>query len=160
MGEHSAVQISTECATPDATIEAGRRLGERLEPGDVVLLSGDLGVGKTTLAQGIVAGYGIAEPVTSPSFALIHEYRLGPRLVVHFDPYRLEAAGALRDVGWEEYLGSGALMLIEWPERLGDSIPVPHIWVTIAHADGSTRRITLVSEPDTDIDRWSNLWTA
>ncbi len=100
-----------------ATERLGRWLGETARRGDALLLAGDLGAGKTTLARGLARGLGIAEPVTSPTFTIVNEYA-GRLAFYHFDLYRLEAA-ELAATGlpeyWEEPRG---LVAIEWPERL------------------------------------------
>ena len=97
----------------------GEALGARLTPGAVVTLQGELGTGKTTLVQAICRGYGVHEPVTSPTFALVHEYRAPRSAVRHLDLFRLEQPRELANIGWEDAFTAGALVLIEWPERAG-----------------------------------------
>lgn len=98
----------------------GEALGARLAPGTLVTIQGDLGAGKTTLVQAICRGYGVREPVTSPTFALVHEYRAPRSPVLHLDLYRLERPEELANIGWEDVVtAGGALVLIEWPERAG-----------------------------------------
>jgi tRNA threonylcarbamoyladenosine biosynthesis protein TsaE len=99
-------------------IEWGRALGRTLQPPVIVTLQGDLGSGKTTLARAICEGFGVHDSVTSPTFALVHEYHSPRAPVVHMDLYRLRGAAALRDLGVHELLASAALILIEWPELL------------------------------------------
>ncbi len=146
------------CPTPEETVAAGRDLGSRLRPGMAVLLEGEPGAGKTTLAQGIAEGYGIRDVVTSPSFALINEYRTGDRFMVHFDPYRLDPTSAFHDLGWQDYLGGDALLVIEWPERLGEHVPTPHLRVRIEVADDGTRRLTLSSNPIDYCAAFRDVW--
>ncbi len=146
------------CPTPETTRAAGRSLGARLQPGMVILLHGDLGAGKTTFAQGLAEGYGIGDRVTSPSFALINEYRTGDRHMVHFDPYRLEYAAAMHDIGWLDYVGGDALMVIEWPERLGDSVPIPYLRVRITASDDGTRSLELTSDPPDFVRTYEEAW--
>jgi len=104
-------------------VELGRRLAGELPPHGVVLLIGNLGAGKTTLAKGIVSGLGVAEPddVSSPTFTLIHEY--GEGRAYHIDLYRLEAARQVESLGLEELFDRDAMVLIEWGERFPELMP-------------------------------------
>ncbi|CAM3914033.1 tRNA (adenosine(37)-N6)-threonylcarbamoyltransferase complex ATPase subunit type 1 TsaE [Alicyclobacillus pomorum] len=113
------------------TNNLGQRLGELLEPGDVVLLSGDLGVGKTTFSKGVAKGLGVEDEVTSPTFTLVAEYE-GRIPLVHMDLYRLYEGGAvdadgvqaaLQSLGWEDYLEGDGAVLIEWPSGVEREIP-------------------------------------
>ena len=107
----------------DALWAWGVRYGAAARPPRVVTLAGDLGAGKTTLAQAICAGFGVTEVVTSPTFALVHEYASPLGEVLHLDLYRLEDALALESIGLEELLARDALVLVEWPERALGRIP-------------------------------------
>lgn len=118
------------------TIALGRELGARLRPGDVVLLFGPFGAGKTHLAKGIAASFGVDEAeVNSPSFVLINEYQAdrahGGVLIFHVDLYRLERPQELRSVGLEDALDPGALAIVEWAERAADRLPAEHLAVFI-----------------------------
>lgn len=97
----------------------GEALGAQLLPRAIVTLEGELGSGKTTLVQAICRGYGVRESVTSPTFALMHEYHAPRSAVLHLDLYRLEGPHELANIGWEDAFTSGAVVLIEWPERAG-----------------------------------------
>ncbi len=109
----------------------------------VVTLSGELGVGKTTLAQAICAGYGVTDAVTSPTYALVHEYSSPRSVVYHVDLYRLDTEPQLTHIGWDEIVNSNALTIVEWPERAGDRLP-PHVPIALAHELGDpSRRILL-----------------
>ena len=109
----------------------GEALGRSLRaaPATVIGFSGELGTGKTTLVQAICRGLGAAVPATSPTYALVHHYRAGERAVYHVDCYRLKTPGEARDLGFEDIMrdrgtgGSGAIVLIEWPERAGSWAP-------------------------------------
>ncbi len=105
--------------TPEETVQLGTKIGESLQPGDLVLLFGDLGSGKTTLTQGIARGLGVAEDeyVRSPSFTLINEYR-GRMPIFHIDLYRIESATQLENLGLEEILFSEGASIVEWAEKL------------------------------------------
>ena len=102
--------------SPEETFALGKRLAGRLRSGDVVALTGDLGTGKTVLVQGICAGLGVQEPVTSPTFTLVQEYR-GTVPVAHIDFYRLHAPGDIAGLDPDGIFESGAVVLIEWAER-------------------------------------------
>ena len=112
---------------------AARDLGERLEPGAVVWLEGELGAGKTTFARGLVQALGVPGPAPSPTYALVHHYdgRRGP--VYHVDCYRLGSPDEARDLDWET-LSTGDALLIEWPERGGSWVPRPSYRIRLAHA--------------------------
>lgn len=114
----------------------GRRFGAAAQPPLVVTIAGDLGAGKTTLVQAICEGYGVTEPVTSPTFALVHEYGAPRSPVLHLDLYRLEREHELDGLGWEELVNSHALVLVEWPERAGDRLPLEHVPITLEHVPG------------------------
>lgn len=110
-------------ASEAETVELGRRLAGELPPRGVVLLIGNLGAGKTTLAKGIVSGLGVAEAheVSSPTFTLIHEY--GEGRAYHIDLYRLEEARQVESLGLEELFDRDAMVLIEWGERFPQLLP-------------------------------------
>jgi tRNA threonylcarbamoyladenosine biosynthesis protein TsaE len=120
-----------------------RDLGERLEPGAVVWLEGELGAGKTTFARGVAGALGVAGPAPSPTYALVHHYdgRRGP--VYHVDCYRLGSPDEARDLDWETLI-TGDVLLIEWPERAGSWAPRPTLRVRLAHTpDAGLRQLEL-----------------
>lgn len=123
---------------PEETARLGRTLGLLVQEGHIICLSGELGVGKTTLAQGIAAGLGVREPVTSPSFTLVHEYQ-GRLPMYHLDLYRLEPEAAW-SLGLGEYLGRG-VAVVEWPERLGCLLPPEHLWVSMEVGEQGNERL-------------------
>ena len=118
----------------------GEALGTRLAAPAVVTLEGDLGAGKTTLAQAICRGYGVKDGVTSPSFALVHEYRSPRSPVLHLDLFRLAGPHELANIGWEDALAAHALVLIEWPERAGGEAPRDAMRLRLAHVPGAPDR--------------------
>jgi tRNA threonylcarbamoyladenosine biosynthesis protein TsaE len=123
-------------ASPAETEELGRRLGERLAPGDVVLLNGELGAGKTTFVRGVARGVGSAAPVASPTFQLVRVYP-GPLQLAHVDLYRIESSAGLADLGLDELSDQGAVV-VEW----GDRIDVPDAaLIEIEHLGGDRRLI-------------------
>lgn len=111
-----------------ATEAFALRLAYALKPGMVLALYGDLGAGKTTLTQFIAQSYGINRAITSPTFAIMMEYPIpSGGLLVHTDLYRMVQPEGLWDLGFQEYLESGARMVIEWPERAGRLLPQTNI---------------------------------
>jgi len=104
--------------SPEETRELGQRIGQLARPGTVLLLAGDLGSGKTCLAQGVGAGLGLPEeePVTSPSYTLMNHYS-GRLELYHFDLYRLEHPEDLDDLGFSEYLSGDGIVIVEWSQR-------------------------------------------
>jgi tRNA threonylcarbamoyladenosine biosynthesis protein TsaE len=126
--------------TREALIEWGEHLGRASHPPLVITLAGDLGAGKTTLAQAICRGYGVTEQVTSPTFAIVHRYDAPRAPVYHLDLYRLSGPSELTNIGWDEIVSSHALVLIEWPERARGVLP-DHVPIDLEHdpADASRR---------------------
>jgi tRNA threonylcarbamoyl adenosine modification protein YjeE len=134
-----------------ATTALGTRIAAGLGVGDAVALRGDLGAGKTTLARAILRGLGVREDVPSPSFTLVQHYET-PRLAVrHYDFYRIETPDELNELGLDEALDDGAV-LIEWPERAPEYIPADALHVELTVAGDHDRRARL-SGPK----RWAQL---
>ncbi len=134
-------------ANEDETIALGRRLGGMLRRGTAVLLIGQLGAGKTTLAKGIVDGLGAAPPdeVSSPTFTLIHEYG---RSVYHIDLYRLDTEAELATLGLDEIFDrDDAVVLIEWGERFPRLMPAGRVEIRIESENGDDRAITVSGLP-------------
>jgi tRNA threonylcarbamoyladenosine biosynthesis protein TsaE len=131
-------------ATEEATIALGERLAGELPRCGVVLLIGNLGAGKTTLAKGIVAGRGAADPeeVSSPTFTLIHEY--GGGKVYHVDLYRLEEPREVATLGLDELFDRDALVLIEWGERFPQLLPAERIEVYVRALENDEREIEVI----------------
>lgn len=126
--------------SPEQTQRLGVRIGELLKAGDLVCLAGDLGSGKTTLAQGIARGWGSLDRVTSPTFVLINEYRRADTSILyHFDAYRLSGVGEAVDIGLEELLESAGPVLIEWPERVAEVLSPNRIWISLRWVDDLRR---------------------
>ena len=121
-----------ESFSANDTYQFGRLLGEKLKPGAVVCLDGDLGVGKTVFVKGVAAGLGITEPVVSPTFTIVCEYKEGRIPMYHMDVYRIEDPEELYEIGYEEYLFGDGVCLIEWSELIRELIPAEAIRVKIA----------------------------
>ena len=121
----------------EATARWGEALGRLLRAGDVIGLVGDLGAGKTTLAQAIALGMSIRAPVTSPTFTLIQEYP-GPIPLIHLDPYRLERPEDLYDIGLDEYFERGGVVMVEWADKVAALLPPDRLTLRleIVAADG------------------------
>lgn len=118
--------------TRDALVAWGEAIGRELRAPMVLALTGDLGAGKTTLAQAICRGYGVVEPVTSPTFALAHEYASPRGPVLHLDLYRLEDDRALDSIGLDELLTRDALVIVEWPDRAAGRLPASTRWMQLS----------------------------
>lgn len=133
---------STDSASPDLRLREpdlgdwGERFGRDAAVPLVVALQGDLGAGKTTLARAICRGFGVADDVTSPTFALVHEYAAPRAPVYHLDLYRLDGPRDLTNLGWDDIMSDRALVLVEWPERAGDRLPPSTVRLHLAHVDG------------------------
>lgn len=123
----------------------GEQLGKAATAPLVVTLTGELGVGKTTLARAICRGYGVEEEVTSPTYALIHEYRAPRSAVFHIDLYRLDSAEQLTNLGWDEIVSSRSVVLIEWPERAGARLPEDHLPIDLDYVEGDPERRILLA---------------
>ncbi|MGI8671597.1 MAG: tRNA (adenosine(37)-N6)-threonylcarbamoyltransferase complex ATPase subunit type 1 TsaE [Luteitalea sp.] len=125
------------------TARIAEALAARLQPGDVVLIRGDLGAGKTAFVRGLAVGLGAADDdVSSPTFTLMQEYRGGRLPVYHVDLYRLERAADVEDLGLEDVEMGDGVLAVEWPERLARSLP-DAIAVEIAIVGDSTRDIRI-----------------
>lgn len=128
----------------EETIALGRQIAAELKPPALVLLSGDLGAGKTTLTKGIASGLHAAkeEDVTSPTFTLVHRYE-GEARVYHVDLYRIGDAHDFETLGLEDVFSENAIVLVEWPERMAVRTEWPIMRIHLEHVDESTRRITI-----------------
>lgn len=127
------------------TVRLGVRLGELLQVGDMVCLSGDLGAGKTTLAQGVGRGWGTAVRVTSPTFTLVNQYpRLKDgRILYHIDCYRLESPGDVATAGLEDIFDYDGAYLIEWAERIATILPTDRLTIELSYINETKRNLHL-----------------
>jgi tRNA threonylcarbamoyladenosine biosynthesis protein TsaE len=147
--------VTVRSGSADATRRLGEGLGRLAEPGDVFLLQGDLGAGKTTFTQGFAVGAGTDELVNSPTFVLMNEYR-GRLPVYHADLYRLDTPEEVAALDLANASLDGAL-LVEWPERGDGLLPTGHLLVQIEHAGIQDRVITLVPRGERAEDLLQNL---
>lgn len=135
-----------ESFSPEDTFALGVRIGERARPGQIYMLNGDLGVGKTVFTQGMAMGLQIDENVSSPTFTIIQEYESGRLPLYHFDVYRIGDVEELEEIGCDDYFFGNGICLIEWAERIRDCIPAGAMAVTIEkdpQKGFDYRRITL-----------------
>lgn len=140
-------------ASVEQTERLGVRLGQLLEPRDVLCLAGPLGAGKTAMARGVGRGWGTSLRVTSPTFTVVNQYpRLGDgRILYHVDCYRLSDEGDIVTAGLEDVLDSDGAIMVEWPERIEAWLPDDRLWIQLRHMDQTRRglRITASGERST-----------
>lgn len=142
----AVLQVVTESS--DQTESLGEVLGAWLQPGDVVLLHGDLGTGKTTMTKGIARALGVRDTVSSPSFALVNEYALPLLPLFHLDLYRLDDPADLESIGFTELTSTeDAIAIVEWPERAGAMLPERYLLIEMAHAGEGRRNLRVSGVP-------------
>ena len=124
----------------------GAKLAQFLRPGDVVLLEGDMGAGKSEFARGVARGLGVSGPVPSPSFTILNVYDEGRLPLYHFDWYRVEDAQEIREMGMDEQLGGDGVALIEWSQRAAEILPETCLRVVIRPIDEETREIAFLPQ--------------
>ena len=128
------------------TRKLGEKLAENLQPGDVVLLEGELGAGKSELTRGIARGLGVTETVTSPSFTILNVYESGRCPLYHFDWYRLESAEELYELGMDEYLGGDGIAVVEWPDRCPEAAPEKSILIRMRVLGENEREVSMAGD--------------
>ncbi|HMK96380.1 MAG TPA: tRNA (adenosine(37)-N6)-threonylcarbamoyltransferase complex ATPase subunit type 1 TsaE [Acidimicrobiales bacterium] len=137
-GHAHDLSLEALAATPEATRRLGAALATVLQPGDTVLLGGDLGAGKTTFVQGLAAALGVSEPVTSPTFVLVHQYTTGSGWdLLHADLWRLEQLREVVDLALPEQLEEGAAAIVEWGQRAAPALAPDCLHVVIDFAPGA-----------------------
>jgi tRNA threonylcarbamoyladenosine biosynthesis protein TsaE len=129
----------------DELVAWGEALGRATYPPLVVALSGPLGAGKTVLAQSICRGYGVIDVVTSPTYALVHEYASPRSTVYHLDLYRLGGPDELPALAWDEIMSAQALVLVEWPERARERLPSGHLPIDLEYVAGDAEHRYLLA---------------
>ena len=138
-----------ETRSPEETFALGKSIGEAAKPGQVYTLNGDLGVGKTVFTQGVAAGLGITEPVSSPTFTIVQVYEEGRLPFYHFDVYRIGDIEEMEEIGYDDYFFGEGVCLIEWAQLIEEILPENRIAVTIEKdlSQGfDYRRITIEGE--------------
>lgn len=127
----------------EETRALGFRLAKQLQPGDVIILLGDMGAGKSELTRGIARGLGIEGYLPSPSFTIMQMYETGRLPLYHFDWYRLESSEELYELSMEEYLYGSGVAVVEWPSMAEDAVPESHLEISLSPCAEDERTITL-----------------
>ena len=127
--------------SPEETIALAERIGALLRPGDCIAYRGDLGAGKTTFTRGLALGMGLGDCVTSPTFALVHEY--GGGKLIHFDMYRIMDENELETTGFYDYPQAESVFAVEWSENIDAALPPHTMHITLEYTGDESRRITL-----------------
>ena len=141
---------------PDETRKSAAALAELLIPGDVVSLTGELGAGKTAFVQGAARALGVQEPVVSPTFVLVREYR-GEMPIYHVDVYRLDRLQEVHDLGFEDLLDPAGVVFVEWGDAVEALLPDSHLRVEITSPDEQTRRLKVTARGPSWASRWERL---
>ena len=124
-------------------VALGRAFSAALEAGDVLGFVGDLGAGKTHFIRGVLEGLGASDPAASPTFSLVHEHADGRLPAAHFDFYRMKSEDEALGMGWDEYLSSGKVLLVEWADRFdGALMPAGTHWLVLRHSGENTRTVS------------------
>lgn len=131
----------------EETEQFAEQIAARLHPGHVIACRGGMGAGKTAFARGLARGLGLTDGVSSPTFALVHEYTMGKTPLYHFDMYRVHGFDELYSTGFFDYMEQGGVILIEWSENVEGALPEPVITLTIDRVDENTRNIRLEGGP-------------
>lgn len=122
----------------------GLEIAEKLQPGDVIALVGDLGTGKTALTRYIAEGLGVTETISSPTFTIVKEYSSGRIPLFHFDVYRLSDGEELLDIGADEYLNGNGACIIEWADIVADVLPDDAIIIQLLYGENEGERIAVI----------------
>ncbi|MGE5626933.1 MAG: tRNA (adenosine(37)-N6)-threonylcarbamoyltransferase complex ATPase subunit type 1 TsaE [Solirubrobacterales bacterium] len=128
----------------EKTMELGIKIGKLVKPGDILCLDGELGSGKTHLAKGIALGLNINEHITSPTFTIVNEYK-GRVKLYHFDVYRIDDPDEIEAIGFDEYIFSDAVSIIEWSDLIQDLIPKERVNIIIKKVPGKDENFRSVS---------------
>lgn len=133
--------------SPEETEALGEKIGGKLNGGEVIALFGEMGAGKTALTRGIARGLGVSGGVSSPTFALVHEYR-GRLPVYHFDMYRIESWDDLYSTGFFDYLNSGGVLIVEWSENIENALPENAVRLHLRRGETDSQRILTLEGMD------------
>lgn len=144
------ITVTTHSA--EETTAFAEKIGKKLKSGDIIAFRGGLGAGKTTFTRGLAIGMGLPDEVSSPTFALVNEYR-GKTTLCHFDMYRITSGEALETTGFYDYLSDGCVAAVEWSENIEEFLPENIITVTIEYKDENERMISVEGD-----ERFDNSW--
>ena len=129
--------------SPEETIAFAQKVGKLLRKGDMIAYRGGLGAGKTTFTRGLAVGLGLPDNVTSPTYAIVNEYRGEEISLYHFDMYRIEGGEELESTGFCDYPREESVFAVEWSENIAEELPDDTIYIDIENVDESTRKITV-----------------
>ena len=146
------IRITTH--SPEETIAAAEKLGRLLRPGDMIAYKGGLGAGKTTFTRGIAIGMGLGDNVTSPTFALVNEYRGDKITLYHFDMYRIMDEEGLESTGFYDYPFDENVAAVEWSENIAEYLPKNTVYITINRLSELEREI-IIEDGDRFADSWN-----
>ena len=135
--------IKIKTSSPEETIAAAEKLGGLLKAGDMIAYKGGLGAGKTTFTRGLAIGMGLGDNVTSPTFALVNEYRGEDIALYHFDMYRINSEEDLESTGFYDYDFDNNVAAVEWSENIADFLPESTIYITIERLSELEREIII-----------------
>lgn len=135
-------------SSPEETIKFAENVGKKLKGGDVIAYVGGLGVGKTTFTRGLSIGLGIGDMVTSPTFALVNEYRSENSgiMLCHFDMYRITNSLDLETTGFYDYMNGRNILAVEWSENISDALPKNTIYIKITRFSENEREIEIIGD--------------
>ncbi len=128
--------------SPEETIKFAEKVGNLLKGGEIIAYKGSMGAGKTTFTRGLCIGLGLPDEVTSPTFALVNEYR-GKITLYHFDMYRIQSSDDLETTGFYDYISDDSVLAVEWSENISEALPQNTICITFDRIDENTREITI-----------------
>ena len=137
------LSVTVVTHSPAQTQALAQQVAALLRPGDILAYQGGMGAGKTTFTAGLAQGLGLGDVVSSPTFALVNEYRRGDRVLYHFDMYRIRGFDDLYSTGFFDYLDEEAILAVEWSENIRGALPQGTIFITLEPAGGDDRRITI-----------------
>ncbi|HWP89526.1 MAG TPA: tRNA (adenosine(37)-N6)-threonylcarbamoyltransferase complex ATPase subunit type 1 TsaE [Burkholderiales bacterium] len=152
------MQLTRHLPAEADTLALGAAVAAGLTPGMVIYLRGELGAGKTTLARGLLQSLGVTERIKSPTYTLVEPYIVSSLYLYHFDFYRLQHPDEWVDAGFRDYFSSGAVCLVEWPDKAGAQLPAADMTIDLATA-GDARKATLSADTEAGINCLRRLQT-
>ncbi|MEZ6096751.1 MAG: tRNA (adenosine(37)-N6)-threonylcarbamoyltransferase complex ATPase subunit type 1 TsaE [Pirellulaceae bacterium] len=148
--DKSPLQLELGCSSPEETFQFAHRLAQALLGPQLILLSGTLGAGKTHFAKGFANGLGITDEIVSPTFTLSIPYS-GRQPLLHVDAYRIESLDEYDDLGIDDALENGSLVLVEWPEKIREALPDPDLAISIVVTGDNTRIISIALDAANEV---------